>query len=88
MSHTEDSQLLGAPVQKKLPGQCCTQDVDTSVIVTHLSLQRCKKGNEASLPCRYRQHLLNCGHVVFHRSYAAAGGRNEPLLVTALGLKG
>jgi len=34
VSHTEDSQLLGAPVQKKLPGQCCTQDVGTSVIVT------------------------------------------------------
>ena len=29
--------------------------------------------------CWYRQHLFNCGHVVFHRSYAAVGGRNEPL---------
>ena len=38
--------------------------------------------------CRYRQHLFNCGLVVFHRSCAAAGGRNEPLLVVVLGLKG
>jgi hypothetical protein len=38
--------------------------------------------------CQYRQHLFNCVHVVFHRSYAAVGGRNEPLLVAVLGLKG
>jgi len=33
----------------KLPGQCCTQDVCTSVIVTEWSLQRGKKGTETSL---------------------------------------
>ena len=38
--------------------------------------------------CQYRQHLFNCCHVVFRRSYAAVGGRNEPLLVAVLGLKG
>jgi len=38
--------------------------------------------------CRYRQHLFNCGHVLFHRSYGTAGGWNEPLLVAVLGLKG
>ena len=32
--------------------------------------------------------MFNCGHVVFHRSYAAVGGRNKPLLVAVLGLKG
>ena len=37
--------------------------------------------------CWYRQHLFNCGHV-FHRSYAAAVGRNEPVGVAVLGLKG
>ena len=63
-------------MQKRLPGQWCTQDVGTSVIVTQWSLQRCKKANEASLPCWYRHHLFNCGHVLFHRIYAAAGGRN------------
>jgi hypothetical protein len=37
--------------------------------------------------CQYRQQLFNCGHVVFHRSYATAGGRDKPVLVAVLGLK-
>ena len=32
--------------------------------------------------------MFNCGHVVFHRSYAAAGGRNKPLLEVVFGLDG
>ena len=38
--------------------------------------------------CQYRQHSFSCVHVVFHRSYAVAGGRNKPFLVAVLGLKG
>jgi len=79
MSHTEDSQILGAPVQKKLAGQCCTQDACTSVVVTQWSLRRCKK--EMRPVCRYIQHL-------FHRSYGTAGGRNKPLLEVVFGLEG
>jgi len=37
--------------------------------------------------CQYRQHLFNCGHDVFHRSYAT-GGKNKTVLVAVLGPKG
>jgi hypothetical protein len=39
------------------------------------------------LVCQYRQQLFNCGHVVFHRSYATAGGRNKSVLVAVPGLE-
>jgi hypothetical protein len=38
--------------------------------------------------CQYRQHLFNCVHVVFHRSCAAASGKNEPLLEVVFDLEG
>ena len=69
----------------KLPGQCCPQDVGSCITGTHWSLQRCKKLGPV---CWYRQHSFICGNVVFHRSYAAAWGRNAPVLVAVLGLKG
>jgi len=48
-SRTEHSQTLMPLCKMKVPVQCFTQDVGSSVIVTHWGLQRCKKGNEASL---------------------------------------
>ena len=70
----------------KLSGQCCTQDVGSPVVVvTHWSLQRWKIMRPVR---RYIQQSFNCDHVVFHRSCATAGGRNEPVLVAGLGLKG
>ena len=68
----------------KLLVPCCTQDVGSSVVVTHWSLQRWKIMRPV---CQYIQQLFNCGHVVFHGSCATAGGRNEPVLVAVLGLK-
>jgi hypothetical protein len=31
--------------------------------------------------CWYRQQLFNCGHILFHRSYAIVGRRIKPVLV-------
>jgi hypothetical protein len=51
-----------------------------------------KSVRNRKIRCRTRSVIgperVNCGYVVFHRSYAAAGGRNKPVLVAVLGLKG
>jgi hypothetical protein len=60
VSYTEDSQILVPLCKMKLPGQCCTQDVGSSVVVTHWSLQRCTKGNEASLSVQTVVWLWSC----------------------------
>jgi len=49
MYYNEHSQMLVPLCKMKVPGQCCTQGVSSSVVVTHWSLQRSKKGNEPSL---------------------------------------
>jgi hypothetical protein len=49
MSHTEDSQILGATVQNEATCAMLYPRYGSSDVVTQWSLQRCRKGNEASL---------------------------------------